>query len=144
MNEVEVRRSTPRLALTVLAAIHLTVVLWHGGAHAELAVGLSRFQTLFVFGVIVIAPPVATLFLWTRLEQFALLLYVWVMSAALLFGVYYHLIAVSPDNINYLPPGNDIARQRFTISALSVAVVELIATLYSVFALLFRRPAIQT
>ena len=143
MNEADVGRSTPRLALTVLAAIHLTVVLWHGATHAELAVGLSRFQTLFVFGVIVIAPLVATLLLWTRLEQFALLLYVWVISASLLFGVYHHLIAVSPDNINYLPPGSDVARQRFTISALSVAVVELIATLYSVFAL-FRRPAIQT
>lgn len=144
MNEADQGRSTPRLALTVLAAIHLTVVLWHGTAHAELAVGLSRFQTLFVFGVIVFAPPVATLLLWTRLEQSALLLYAWVMSASLLFGVYYHLIAVSPDNINYLPPGSDVARQRFTISVLSVAVVELIATLYSVFALVFRRPAIQT
>ena len=143
MNEVDVRRSTPRLALTVLAAIHLTVALWHGGAHAELAVGLSRLQTLFVFGVIVFAPFVATLLLWTPLERSALSLYAWVMVASLLFGVYHHFIAVSPDNINYLPPGSDVARQRFTISAASVAVVELIATLYSVFAL-SRRPAIQT
>ena len=143
MNETDDGRSTPRLALTVLAAIHLTVVLWHGAAHAELAVGLSRFQTLFVFGVIVFAPPIATLLLWTRFERSALSLYAWVMAASLLFGVYHHFAAVSPDNINYLPPGSDVARQRFTISALSVAVVELIATLYSVFALV-RRPAIQT
>ena len=143
MSEAADGRSTPRLALTVLAAIHLTVVLWHGTAHAELAVGLSRFQTLFVFGVIVFAPPFATLLLWTRFERSALSLYAWVMGASLLFGIYYHFAAASPDNINYLPPGSDVARHRFTISAVSVAVVELIATLYSVFAL-FRRPSIQT
>src|SRR4051812_11758304 len=114
MNEAEVGRSTPRLALTVLAAIHLTVVLWHGAAHAELAVGLSRFQTFFVFGVIVIAPLIATLLLWTPLDRSALSLYAWVMGASLLFGIYHHFGAVSPDNINYLPPGSDIARQRFT------------------------------
>jgi hypothetical protein len=144
MNETDVGRSTPRLALTVLAAIHVTAVLWHGAAHSDLAVGLSRFQTLFVLGVILIAPLMATLLLWTRLEGSALSIYAWTMGASLLFGVYYHFIAVSPDNINYLPPGSDLARQRFTISAASVAVIEVIATVYSVFALLSRRPAIQT
>ena len=52
MSEI-VYRKPPRLALTVIAALHLTVVLWHGSTHSQLAIALSRFQTLFVFGVIV-------------------------------------------------------------------------------------------
>ncbi|HJP86745.1 MAG TPA: hypothetical protein VJ852_12185 [Gemmatimonadaceae bacterium] len=134
MAELTAGRKSPRLALTVLAAIHLTVVLWHGGAHTGLAVSLSRLQTLFVFAVILIAPIVATLLLWTPLRGFAIWLYFISMSAALLFGVYYHYIAVSPDNVHYLPAGADAARRQFVISAGAVAICELIATLVSGFA----------
>ena len=117
--------------LTVLAAIHLTVVVWHGGAHSGLAVGLSRLQNVFVFGVILIAPLVATLLLWTPLRDFATWLYAISMGAALLFGVYYHYIAVSPDNIHFLPAGAEAARRQFVFSAAAVAVSELIATFVS-------------
>ena len=133
MNEI-VYRKPPRLALTVLAAIHLTVVLWHGSTHSQLAVMLSRFQTLFVFGVIVAAPILATLLLWMRLDGFGLWLYAISMCASLIFGLYYHYIAVSPDNIHYLPAGADAAGQ-FTISAAAVAITELIATVWSGFRL---------
>ena len=138
------RFSPPRLALTVVAAIHLSVVLWHGGAHSALAVSLTRFQYLFVFGVILIAPLVATLLLWTPLKEFALWIYAAAMFASLLFGVYYHYIVVSPDNIHYLPPGADAARQRFTLSAAGVAITELLGTLISGFSLWSRRARIQT
>jgi hypothetical protein len=133
----------PRGALTVLAAIHLTVVLWHGGAHADLAVGLSRLQTLFVFAVILIAPVLAALLLWTRLQDFALWIFATSMCASLLFGVYYHYIAISPDNVHYLPPVY-AARRQFTLSAGCVAVVELIATFYGGYALFADRSRIQT
>jgi hypothetical protein len=135
MAELLTRRRPPRLALTVLAAIHLTVVLWHGGAHTGLAIGLSRLQTLFVFGVILIAPLLATLLVWTPLRTFAIWLYAISMFASLLFGVYHHYIAVSPDNVHYLPVGAEAARRQFVFSAAAVAVSELLATLVSVFAL---------
>ena len=134
MNEI-VYRKPPRLALTVLAAIHLTVVLWHGSTHAQLAVMLSRFQTLFVFGVIVIAPVLATLLLWLRLDGLALWIYSISMCAALIFGLYYHYIAISQDNVHFLPPTGDTSRQQFAISAAAVAVTELIATVWSGFRL---------
>ena len=129
----------PRLALTVLAAIHLSLVLWHGGGHSELAVNLSRFQTAFVFIVILIAPLVATLLVWTPLRELAVWLYTLSMCASLLFGVYYHYIAVSPDNVHYLPPGSEAARHKFTYSAAAVAVIELVATFYAGAALLSQR-----
>ena len=135
MNGIDVAGKPPRLALTVLAAIHLTVVLWHGTSHSQLAVMLSRFQMLFVFGVIVIAPVLATLLLWTRLDGLALWIYAISMCASLIFGLYYHYIALSPDNVHYLPPGGDTSRQQFAISAAAVAITELIATIWSGFSL---------
>ena len=135
---------SPRLSLTVLAAIHLSVVIWHGGAHSTLAVGLTPFQNAFVFGVILFAPLLATLLLWTRFEDFALWLYMTAMCASLVFGVYYHFIVVSPDNVHYLPAGSDPVRHHFTYSAAAVAITEAIATLYSGVALFRRQSAIQT
>ena len=132
-------RSSPRLALTVLAAIHLTVVIWHGGAHSTLAVGLTPFQNAFVLGVILFAPLLATLLLWTRLEEFALWLYMTAMCASLIFGVYYHYIVISPDNVHYLPAGSDPVRHHFTYSAAAVAITEAIATLRAGLALVTRR-----
>ena len=131
----EVRSSIPRLALTVLAAIHLSVVLWHGRAHTDLAVSLSRFQYLFVFAVILIAPLVATLLLWTPLRGFALWIYAVAMFASLLFGVYYHYLTVSPDNVHYLPAGTDAARHRFVLSAAATAATEFIASILAALAL---------
>src|SRR3954468_3982183 len=110
MSGSDAHSSSPRFTLTVLAAIHLSVVLWHGGAPSDLAVALSRFQYLFVFVVILIAPLIATLLLWTPALGFALRIYATAMFASLLFGVYYHYLAVSPDNVHYLPPGIDAAR----------------------------------
>lgn len=142
MSETVGQAAVPRIsskgALTFLAAIHLSVAVWHGGAHTALGVGLSPFQNLFVVGVILIAPLLATLLLWTRLEDFALWLYLIAMIASLLFGVYYHYLVVSPDNVHYLPPGSDQARHRFTYSAAAVAVTEAIAASRAGFALLTR------
>ncbi|HJQ11644.1 MAG TPA: hypothetical protein VJ840_11505 [Gemmatimonadaceae bacterium] len=139
VNDSVVSKGAPRLALTVLAALHLTVVVWHGSAHTQLAIGLTRFQTLFVFAVILIAPLLATLLVWTPLRDFALWLYATAMFASLLFGVYYHYISVSPDNVHYLPAGVDAARRHFTFSAAGVAIVELVATFYGAVALFSRR-----
>lgn len=125
-----VRRHSPRLALTVLAAIHLSVVVWHGQAHTTLAVGLTWFQNVFVFGVILIAPILATFLVWTPFEDFGLWLYMTAMCASLVFGVYYHYILISPDNVHYLPVGADAARHSFTYSAAAVGLTEIVATLY--------------
>lgn len=134
MNDI-IARKPPRLALTVLAAIHLTVVLWHGSTHSQLAITLSRFQTLFVLGVIVIAPILATLLLWLRLDGLALWIYAIAMLGSLLFGVYYHYIVVSPDNVHYLPAGAYAVRRQFVLSAAALAVIELIGTILSGFRL---------
>src|SRR5215813_8467948 len=92
--------TTAKLALTALGAIHLAVAIWHGAAHAELGVALSPAQNLFVYVVVVFAPLVAVGLLWTRYVRLAVWLFLIAMAASLLFGVYYHYVFVSPDNIH--------------------------------------------
>ena len=138
VGETAAAPASPKGALTFLAAIHLSVAVWHGGAHTALGVALSPFQNLFVVGVVLIAPLLATLLLWTRLEDFALWLYMIAMCASLLFGAYYHYILVSPDNVHYLPTGGEPVRHRFTYSAAAVAITEAVATCYGAVALLTR------
>lgn len=113
-----------RIALTALGVIHLVVGMWHGSAHARLAVALSPAQNLFVYVVILVAPLVAVIFLWTRYAKFALWLFLVAMSASLLFGVFYHFLIISPDNIHHLAGGSGASRARFTLSAAVLALVE--------------------
>jgi cytochrome bd-type quinol oxidase subunit 2 len=113
-----------RSTLTALGAIHLLVVLWHGAAHAELAVALSAAQNLFVYVVIVLVPLAAVILLWTRHAMFALWLFLAATSASLLFGVCYHYPLVSPDNVRHLPEGSAAAHAHFTLSAAILVLVE--------------------
>jgi len=124
-----------RIALTGLAAVHLVVAIWHGAAHTELAVGLSAAQNLFVYVVVVVAPLVAVGLLWTRHVRLALWMFLSAMCGSLLFGVYYHYVCVSPDNIHHLPPGSDAAHERFVLSAAVLALIELASALSGAFVL---------
>ena len=130
-----------RVALSVLGAVHLIVAIWHGNAHAELGVGLSAAQNLFVYVVIVLAPVVAVVLLWTRYERQGLWLFLIAFVGAFLFGAYYHYVCISPDNIHHLPPGSAEAHERFALSAAVLALVELTAVFCGAFALVRRRPA---
>ena len=63
-----------RLTL-LLVAIHVLVLLGHDAAHRELAVHLNAWQTFFAFSVIVVAPVLAVVLVFTRTARlgFALL-----------------------------------------------------------------------
>jgi hypothetical protein len=128
-------RTGARVALTVLGAVHLIIAIWHGTAHTELTVTLSPAQNLFVYAVVVLAPLVAMGLLWTRYFRPALWLFLIAMCASLLFGVYYHYVFISPDNIHHLPPGSAAAHERFVLSAALLALIELAATVYAAFVL---------
>jgi len=124
-----------RIALTVLGAVHLVVAIWHGQTHAELAVALSPAQNLFVYVVVVLAPLVAVGVLWTRYVTLGLWLFLTTLCASLIFGVYYHYVFISPDNIHHLPTGSAGAHGRFALSAAILALVELASTLCAAFVL---------
>ncbi len=84
---------------------HLAASALHGAAHHVLAISLTHAQEFFVVVVISIAPLVAGLLLLVRLRRAGGALLAASMAGALLFGVYYHFIEISPDHVAHLPAG---------------------------------------
>jgi hypothetical protein len=101
-----------KIIITGLLLVHLAASLWHGSADTHLGIELSTEQTLFIYIVIIIAPVVAAILVWTRDESIGLWLFFLSMLGSVLFGAYHHYVLVSPDNISHLPPGSCNRHQR--------------------------------
>lgn len=124
-----------KIAITVLAGIHLAATLWHGDAHTKLDIGLSPEKTIFVYIVILIAPIAAAGLVWTRYISAGLWVFFLSMLGALLFGAYHHYVLVSPDNIGHLPAGSLESHSQFISSAAVIALLELASALYGAYCL---------
>jgi hypothetical protein len=111
------------LVATVAVLVHLVVSMVHGRAHEQLAVGLSSWQNIYVMTVIVIAPLIAMVLIWTRLARLGFLLLFISMSGSLIFGAVYHYVVISPDHVSHLPPGD--AQGLFRTTALLLVLTEL-------------------
>jgi hypothetical protein len=123
-------KNAVKTTTTVLVAVHLLVTLWHGYAHTRLGVTLSPVQDAFVLLVIVLAPLVAGLLVWTRYRRIGVWVFFLSMLGSFLFGIYHHFVAVSADHVLHLPNGSADARSAFIASAALLALVELGSTLY--------------
>jgi len=107
---------------TVAVLAHVVIVLLHGVAHSSLGVELSAWQKTYAAIVIVATPLVAAVLLWTRHVRFALLLLAASMAGSLIFGGYYHYLAISADHVSHLPPGD--AQGLFRLTAMLLTVPE--------------------
>ncbi len=114
---------------TVVVVANLAVATIHGQAHVALGVGLDDWQTAFVRVVVVAAPIVSVVLYWTPLRDWGARLLAISMLGALLFGIYYHLIAVSNDHLGHLPEGD--ARGLFTATALLLIPAEAVGAAFS-------------
>ncbi len=114
---------TNRIVCTFAVLAHLVVNILHGRAHEALGVGLNTFQHVYVIGVILIAPLIAMLLLWTRFARTGLWLLVIAMAASLIFGVMYHYVVLSPDHVSHLPLGD--AQGMFRMTAVLLILTEL-------------------
>ncbi len=119
------------IAIAVVA--HLVVNVVHGQAHTSLKVGLSTWQNIYVVTVILLAPLVALALSFTRYARAALWLLLVSMLGALIFGVCYHYVIISPDHVSHLPPGD--ARGMFRTTALLLVLTEIFGTLVAAIAL---------
>ena len=132
------RRSIVLLS-TVSVLAHLMVSIVHGRAHEHLAVGLSNWQKIYVLTVIVIAPLMAMLLIWTRLARPGLALLAISMAGSLIFGVAYHYVVISPDHVSHIPPGD--AQGLFRTTALLLVLTELFGVVVGLWGLRERRNA---
>jgi hypothetical protein len=124
-----------RSVITGLVAVHLVATLWHGSAHTQLAIGLPPEKNIFVYVVILIAPIVAAVLVWTRFMATGFWILFLSMLGALLFGAYHHYVMVSPDNIGHLPAGSSESHSQFINSAAVIALLELAAALFATYSL---------
>lgn len=108
---------------TLAILIHFTISLAHGYAHQQLGVGLSTWQTYYVMIVITLAPLIALTLLWMRRVRAGFALLALSMFGSLVFGGYYHYIAVSSDHVSHLPSGD--AQAMFRLTALLLMITEL-------------------
>lgn len=85
------------LILVVLA--HLAVTVLHGRAHTGAVVPVSTLATVFIFGVIIVAPLVGAVVLWFFSIETGAWLLALSLAASLIFGVVNHFILESPDHV---------------------------------------------
>jgi len=111
-----------RFSLTAVVLAHLIVNIVHGQAHTRLGVGLSNWQQIYVIAVILLAPLVALALSFTRYAKAALWLLLVSMLGALIFGLCYHYLIISPDHVAHLPLGD--ARGLFRVTALLLLLTE--------------------
>jgi hypothetical protein len=100
-----------RWLATLAVVSHGAVVWFHKAAHKDLGVGLDyAWERIFVDVVILGAPVVALVLIWTPLKRCGYLTLALSMAGALVFGVYHHYMAISPDHVAHLPPGEKLAQ----------------------------------
>ena len=131
--------TTDRYSVTAVVLAHLVVNILHGQAHTTLGVGLSNWQRIYVVTVILLAPLVALALSFTRYARAALWLLLVSMLGALIFGLCYHFLIISPDHVANLPAGD--ARGLFRTTALLLVVTELIGVVVAAIALRKRKTA---
>jgi hypothetical protein len=107
---------------TILILAHLVIAYLHGEAHESLGVGLLPWQWAFVYSVILTAPLVAMLLYWSPWPAAGALLLGVSMVGSFAFGVYHHFLAVSPDHVSHLPPGD--AQGMFVATAYLLGISE--------------------
>ncbi|MGH9774316.1 MAG: hypothetical protein ACRD50_05150 [Candidatus Acidiferrales bacterium] len=118
--EARINRIVMRCSALVL--VHLGVSAVHGAAHAKLHVTLNDFQRIFVLVVDIAAPILAMILLWTKWRALGAWLLFFSMSGAFLFGVYFHFIFASPDNVSKLAALD--GKISFQVTAVLLSILE--------------------
>lgn len=125
---------TLKTLITLAVVVHFVGNLWHGDAHATLEVGLPSIKTAFVIVVILIAPILGGILVWTRW----CIAGCWVVGASMLgsvlFSVYHHYVLISIDNVEHLPPGTPEAHAHFANSAELIALAALAGAVVAFYA----------
>lgn len=111
-----------KTSLLLAVVVHFLLAGWHGYSHQMVPVPVSGGQTTFVVIVIIGLPLVGAGLTYTRLQTQGAMLVCLSMIASFLFGLVYHFIHVSVDNVAAVPPGP--WRGAFVSSAILVALSE--------------------
>ena len=126
-----------RIVATVIMVVHVVVGVVHDLAHRDLGIELAAAQTLFINLIILAAPVVAVVLLWSRFKGVGVVLFAGAMAASLFFGLYYHYVLVSPDHVSHLPDGD--LQALFRITALLLALVQALGAAVGIWGIVLSR-----
>lgn len=115
------RDRTVAVVGTLVVVIHAVIAALHGAAHGDLGIQMSTAENVFIDAVIVAAPVIAALALWTPFARVGAIVLAISMGGALLFGAYHHYVVISPDHVAHLPAGNLQGLFRITAALLVVS-----------------------
>jgi hypothetical protein len=113
---------TRPFAALALVLIHVVVSTLHGLAHQAAIVNLTTFGYVYVTIVITLGPLVAAGFLVTRKQKTGALLLVLSMFGSFIFGVWYHFLSNTSDNVTQV---HGPWHSTFLWTAIALAVIEL-------------------
>src|SRR5688572_3318609 len=88
--------------IAALVSVHLALVVVHTIAHVGLQIMPGQADTVFIVGIIMIA-PVAALLLFRFADLLGSGLSVVSMIAAFAYGFYGHFLAPGPDDVAIVP-----------------------------------------
>ena len=89
---------------------------------------------VFVVVVILTAPILGAVLIWTRFVAFGCWIVGTSMVGSVVFSVYHHFVMISIDNVEHLPAGTPEAHAHFSNSAEFIAFAALIGALLSFYA----------
>ncbi|MCA1632617.1 MAG: hypothetical protein LC802_02595 [Acidobacteria bacterium] len=112
---------------------HGLILLLHDIAHRDLQIFLPPLKYVYAYAVIVFAPLLATILLWTRWQRAGAWVFLLSMMGSLLFGAYHHFVLISDDHVCYAPEGMWL--WGFKATAVLLAVVEGAGCWFGVWAL---------
>jgi hypothetical protein len=117
--------SVQRLSVLIVA-FHFLVSLVHGMAHSRLHIEMNLWQSVYILLVITLLPLISGLLLWRGARGGFVLLTI-SMLGSLIFGGYYHFIAVGADNVSSL--GSHPWSPAFQVTAVLLATTEVAGVL---------------
>lgn len=111
-----------KVLVTATVLAHALVVLLHAWAHLTLAVNLSWLQNAFIVSVIITAPIVAGVLVWTQQRRTGIFIFAASMVGALVFGAHYHFLDLGVDHISMVP--TDGWGALFRLTAVLLVIIE--------------------
>ena len=105
-----------------VVALHFVISVVHGLAHSRLHIDMNAWQSAYILLVITVLPLVSAFLLWRARTTSGFLLLLASMLGSLLFGGYYHFIAVGADNVTSL--GLHSWARPFQVTAVLLAITE--------------------
>src|SRR5262245_55833061 len=89
------------LMATAVVALNIVVATIHGLSHSHAEVLLEPWQMAFVVLTVYALPILAVVLYWAPTRRTGAALLAATMLASLLFGLYFHFVADTPDHVSH-------------------------------------------